>query len=973
MSDNEDFYSEEDEPRDNYDSDPEYDDYASEPDVEASEIENNYTELLNDKYQNLMDYNNRLIDTLTYTINNIELSKKLHELQFKSRNVERSIINKETELRLLLEKIESGMQENMENYELEDKRPDFVKPPNRNLMNESQLREIVRIKQELNSLLDSHTLIEESNEPINSSLWMEEWNTLSEQDRVKLERIAERPFPKPQDYSSHEKLQKAQDDFLDDIKFALGYFEPFIKKEETELIGLATRHGIKAPRKNTPEYDKFIIEMRKLLRKGYIYRAGVRKIGGVYEKIRFKSSPREFAAFLKQMRDELPYRLEPDEQEFSDQLKREELFRQKLKPFLAKLNKEELYSCITNSKTTKTSTFQPRRFPVAEPKKVFIPRVNSRQRIVNLFKSTPDIVSKINELENYVYKITSNSAEWYNKKIRDIIFILNNYPDFKQKFKDGQINVFQLALFQNLLLQNGILKVYPVKYETRQKTIRRLIQALYQDAIKINIFRLSEILTKVVLTRRSRLLENFVFELATTKQDYLSKIYILIKFIEKNGTLARTMPVSDLLTIFNPEKQPDKSIDYTSYSREELAALLSTRQITINQLTQKIKQLESLNYTSVYVIFWPMPQQVKPDDPLRLLFEQKIKKITPPMSIYSMNNIITELNGLRVQILNKYNIRYNQESSKLSKQLKENTDEKVKILKIYNSKILDEYKKVNATPFEPSAPITPGNVYQYINSEKITELLNAIKRKLIKQNFPGVDISLLELYDMNELFNNSTSKHVKQKQQEDVRYIDPIVHKKIKDYLVSEIDKQGITFLTQNNKYLELAIQQVISKTGVQIELTTYRKAIEDLVAGWKPNWQGEQILDNYGENVFQRLLLVNSGLGFYKRNAMQYYELEQKYTPKQQVINRRPKAQFDGKWYNVEYLDKDWSTGEPLLKTETVPELSSTGRMELVERKIILPGKIPYIKRILQTNRQGQYLDVWQEVEPGQIRYLEF
>jgi hypothetical protein len=974
-SDNEYAYSEEGEVRDNFDSDPEYDDYASEPELEPQELENNYTELLKERYYNLMDYENKVVDTKTYNIKNADITRQLHELQFKARKTERNIINKEIELRLMLERIESRIKENQELFEQDEKLPDF-KNKTRFVLTPVELKQIKDIKQELDRLIDSHEFIEESNEPIVSNLWLEEWNMLADKDRQQLERIAGRPFPKPEEYSSPELLEKAQNDFLDDIKMGLSYFEPFISDEEKELRGLATRHGIKPPPKGTKAHEEFLIEMRKLLRKGYIYRAGIRKIGGTYDKVYTKSSPKEFVNLLQEMRSQLPYTLEPDEQEFADELKREARFLEKLRPFLAKLNKEELYTCITNSQLTNRSTFKPKQFPVEAPKKVFIPRVNSRQRILNLFKPNSEIiVKKVSELEQYIYKITADNADWYNKKIKDVLFILNTYPDFKQKFANGEINIFQLALFENLLLQNGVLKVYPVKYETRQKTLNKLVQSLYKDAVKIPVFRLSEILTKTVLTRRSKVLEKFVFELAKTKQDYLSKIEILIKFIESNGKLARTMDPSDLLKLFDAGTPPQSS-DYTSYSQEELAALLSDVQIKIDELTLKIKQLDAVNFSSVYVIFWPIPPQVKPDDPLKLLFEQKLKALTPPSSVYFMNknhnSLITDLNKLRIQILNKYNLRYKRESGKLVSQLKEETDKRIKILKIYNTKILENYKKSGAA-LERTAELTTGNKY-FVDSDKITEMVAAVKRKLIKQNFPNVEIELLELYDMNELFNRSTSRHTVGDRQENIRFIDPVVYKKIKDYLIAEIDKSGFSISAQNNKYLEQAIKLIVAKTGIEIgDITVYQKAIDELAQKWKPTWEGEDLKDNYGENVFERLLRVSSGLGFYTRNISQYYMLEQKFTPKEMVINRRPKARFENTWYNVEYLDKDWVTDEPLFKIETVPELTSTGRMELVERKIILPGKIPYIKRVLPTNKQGKTMEIWQEVEPGQIRYLEF
>ena len=139
------------EARDNADSDPEYDDYASEPEKDAEELDNNYTDLLRENTKLLMSFNNGEIETTNYIIENAMLTRQLQELQYNARNVEKGIIAKETELRILLEKIEDTL--DTETLSAEDKLP-MRRTKTRNLITPEQMAVISRINAELETLLD---------------------------------------------------------------------------------------------------------------------------------------------------------------------------------------------------------------------------------------------------------------------------------------------------------------------------------------------------------------------------------------------------------------------------------------------------------------------------------------------------------------------------------------------------------------------------------------------------------------------------------------------------------------------------------------------------------------------------------------------------------------------------------------------------------------------------------------------------
>lgn len=964
------------EARDDADSDAEYDDYASEPEKDPEELDNNYTDLLKEKSRLLVMFNEGYIETNTYIIENAMLTRRLYELQYNARNVEKGIIAKETELRILLEKIENEL--DTDSLTAEDKLP-IRASKTRNVITREQMDLISRINLELEALVDSHAFVEESNEPVESNKLYISWELLTLEERKQLEKIAREPFPTLELYP--ENLRQREEEFLERIKFYMDiYWNPFLEEEERELKQIAKRYKIKGvppadppknlnepPSKEYLEYKAFLDHLRSLLSEGYIYKTGIRKAGGVYEKVKSKPTALEMSGFLKKMRAELPYRLDQNEQEYSDKLKSEKAFIKQLKPFLDKLDIEHLRGCAVNKNKYSYVPLTTKQY--VQPKPV---RVKRELSINSLLKSlNGNGAGLVQKLENYIYKITSGSPNWYKKKINDVLFIFEHYPGFKTKFLGGEINIFQLALFEDILLQNGSLHVYPVNYGVRRDTIRKIIQELYFLTGNFKNFKRSRILTKVILTRRSKELELVVFDLAKNKIDYFSKVARVLKFIKENSPdVALLRPVNNIIGVFN-ETQPEapRPVDYKTLKPEELMALLNSTSEKIKRLQKEYNELQAKNYEGTFVIFWKPPPIVNSSDPLLKRFNETLEAAKNIISASSptgptgkgpsLHSLILDLNAMRISLIKKYKINYKEGMDLLNRKLREEKEIYSQIEKVYTKYLLETY-----TPSKDFVAATPAVITRYpvINIETITGLVNVVKRTILKRKYPEVDIGLLELYDLNELMNKKESIHGSSRQP----FITKEVYTKIKDYLLQELRKYRLEISIQNNVALEQAIKTVMGLKGISFEIGSYPGALKTLTEQWGSDFAGETFNDYYNENVFQKLLGIVDGVDYFRRNEREYYFLEKRFGPKQQEISRRPTYNFQGVLYNVEYLNKDWSTGQPLFDMESVAEQNpKTGRIEIVEKRIALHGRTPFIKRVLAKGRE-----IWQEVEPGAIRY---
>jgi hypothetical protein len=152
------------------------------------------------------------------------------------------------------------------------------------------------------------------------------------------------------------------------------------------------------------------------------------------------------------------------------------------------------------------------------------------------------------------------------------------------------------------------------------------------------------------------------------------------------------------------------------------------------------------------------------------------------------------------------------------------------------------------------------------------------------------------------------------------------------------------------------------------LELTTINNAVKEITQQFPAEWNGEKFLDIYGENIFEKL--YKNPLSFYKLER-EYNQLVKKFTPEQEKIYTKPHAKFEGKWYPVEFLDKDWTTGKPLLIYKKVLEKNPrTQSFEVVEKVTVRNGKFPYILRKLRTSLEGVEEDSWIEIPPGRVVY---
>jgi len=324
---------------------------------------------------------------------------------------------------------------------------------------------------------------------------------------------------------------------------------------------------------------------------------------------------------------------------------------------------------------------------------------------------------------------------------------------------------------------------------------------------------------------------------------------------------------------------------------------------------------------------------------------------------------LNDLNKLKSFLIKRYKLDYIPGIDNLTKEINK-TYEKLNILEkarvIIESKEIDRLRKLN--------PVTQQQINQQehiykVNEENIAQMVYSLKRKLM-----GEPKHLLELYDINELNNKTTTIYSGKPQ----KVISTEVYTRIKNHLTNDIRKTKQNFEIIEAKETENAINIIAKEINVKIEITSIKKAIKELTSKWIKTWNGENKTDVYGENIFEKLLKVSGPFDFYTNYIYRkYYELVKQFTPPQAEIHTKPRTLFNGRLYDVEYLDKDWGTGQPLMSYKKEYEKNPRTQMyEVVTKVTVRKGRFPFIKIILRTEQEGKTREVWQEIPPGQVRY---
>ena len=950
--------------------------YNSEEDFPVEEINNKFNELILDKFRLITAFNGGTMSVNTYLINMSKINREMNETEFDREQVEYNLADKEIELNSILSAYENKIKQQVQNLSEKEKK-DALK----NILSSEEKNAMDNIRDSLNIIKNKSKVVEEEDEPLPSNRLFEEWDNLSAIEKVKIIQLTGLVYPEKSDFKNdkfpEEAFEKAQDDFLDNINiFLSSYWRPFEYREEKELLALAKKHHEKIPSKgDLNDFLKYIAQ--KYLDYGYIYKSGTTKAKGVYEKVEMKLMKDRIKELMEKQK-ELPIQLKPDEQLYSEQIK----FYHSL---LNKLTDGELRTCILNkvSGIELPKNLSPeqrkmydvlKKYPpppklveqIVKSEEVIVGRNLSKRKLEKIFKDIPivlkryikedntivdNVSTKVEKLEDCIFRLTKKSPAEYFTKINDIVFIFEHYPDFKIKFLQGYINIHQLALFENLLLQKGVMKVYPVSVKNRKIVIQQIIKEIFFSTYDIPRLRLSEILTKVLIKHKAKELERFIFDLALNNRDYSSKIKQLLQFIKKNGPDI-FLPIEELFKRLN-QRQIKIEIDYTRLNVNEIKALLLQEQYNLQELEKKKQILASKNYTGNYAVFW------KPPNIISSVQKNQWTALVEKIKSKTNENLINELNKLRFYLIKQYKLDFIPGQTEINKSISK-IEEKIKKIETIYLKLqideIDRQRKLN--PQTQQQLPQQQQVYPLINEFMIGQLINSIKRKNLN-TIRKINIDLLELYDINEL-NKINS----------IRDITP--YNKIKNYLITELNKYGANFNLINNKEVEKAINKVSELINVPIEITTANAAIKQLTAQWPKTWNGENIKDYYGENVFEKLTKINNPFDFYNREAIRKYDsLIKQNIPQIQTVYTRPQALFDGKWYNVEYLDKDWGSGEPLsmIKEELVKN-PRTKLFEVVKKTAVRRGKFPFILRTLRTDQEGKTKEVWTEVSQGQIIY---
>jgi len=899
-----------------------------------------YNELLIEKSKLISDFNNGNIAISEYFIEMSKLNNQLNETEFDRQIYEQNIMEKEIKLNELLNAYEQRIREEIKNY------PEYI-GEKRGALTDKEYTEMKNIRNELERLYASYDVIEEDNEPLESNKLFEEWKNMAEEQKNNLEKLSGMIYPRRTDFKNNAEYNKAQEEYLENINiFFESYWESFEAKEEKELLTLAKNMKLKKPIS-----DSDLSYLRQFVSKGYIPTMSIRKLGGdPYEKVDKPSLPERINKLIKEQNE--PLQLTPEQQIYTNKIKN-------YNSLLGKLDKEQLKSCILQ-----TGLFKP---PSAlsmkqdKPKqKQIIFRATARKNIEKILGDK----YKAYLLEEYIYKITKVPEPYYSK-VKDILFIFNHYPDFKTKFLQGQVNIYQLVLFENVLFTNNILVTYPTTVKNRKESIQKIIKELFISTFDRNRPHINQILTKIRIKKKSKELERFIFDLAQNQRDYLFKIKQMVLFIRKNGYLVFKPEFA--LEFLNPKvteiKSENFNITLELLTFQEVKIMLLQEQYKLQELEKKKQLLQAKNFVGTNVLFWELPSIIPQEQHRK--WNNLRNKAKQAIMTSDYQGFIDELNKLHFYYIKQYKLDFIPGLPEITAKISEIEKKINDLQKVFfkkQSQELDIQRKLTAPiPIQVSMEIKSNN-YPKINEILIGQVVQAIKRSILNLN-----VNLLELYDINEL-NNKTTVVYEGKQ---VRVITLDTYNKIKDFLINEMKVPN--FILINRKAMEQAIQQIANITGISIEqITTADAAIKELTSKWKPQWNGEKILDVYGENVFEKLLNSNDPFKFYKV-IREYNELVDKFTPQKQQIYIRPQARLRGdtQWYNVEYLDKDTSTGQPLtqIKEEMVRN-PRTKLLEKVNKVTVRRGKVPFIKRTLKTEQIGVDREIWTEVSQNQIEY---
>jgi hypothetical protein len=594
--------------------------------------------------------------------------------------------------------------------------------------------------------------------------------------------------------------------------------------------------------------------------------------------------------------------------------------------------------------------------------------VTKWQRKVTIQKLSKILNKELGEkLENIIYQSINNVSDYYSK-INNAIFVLDTYPDIKNKILIGDINLYKFVLFDRYFLYKKSSSKPSI--ENRRIVLNKIKKALKKGLSSKKRIKYS-ILGDIIINNESKRIELLLFDLSENSKssEYLSVSNKLEKILEIESF------ASDIVT--------NKITD------EQLVIIIKRIK---NDLNSKIVKKALSKFIDI------SDNQIYKNDILRDTRIIRYKKFT----INELEALISQKRLQNKEIQKDKLISKNKE---LDNQLDKNINDIEKLQNVINSKILliNKVKRQLLNKYtKPKVKVTSyKGEKKIINADEnlIFELIQSYKRKLIIDNFnfslyKNKLLILLELHDLNELsFKlNKIPKEVyiilKNRYNSEINMIFNNVNtiKSEKKVLPTIVEEQS-NRVSEIIKGMKKPIIKQSSKKVKDFSFDDNYYYIRALaIVSSQLKGTKNLIIDYYGNDLFSTLYNSISPFDFYNKQMVKDYNIivsnitpSNKQVYKTQMVLYNPDTRkfgsnaSDGYLFNVYRLEKDSKTGLPIVMQMKKEEINPrTGQITIIPVEYEKPGNTYYMKLpIINPNDLNDRFR-WLEVPLGAVGMYE-
>ena len=695
-------------------------------------------------------------------------------------------------------------------------------------------------------------------------------------------------------------------------------FDDLIKREEKYLVKVVNQvnkrltNKIKIPKRSNydsdQDYNTAYIQFYKEIGK-YIQGINVSKhmnitsLGSSYDKFE-KTVRQDFLESVK-LNKTLPVKV-------SDQ----DILRAKdnilLKRIMMKLNEKQLIECAIQVEVYNDITRQ-----VTREKFEISPIV--LQKIKKFYSKKLDVYGVITPA------LRNGSVKQLVKEIQDPRLMKNleqrvysltnpNFIEYTSKINDILFIFRNYPNFKNYLLESRItidqlvLFEREIAFETlinvsSIKNRRSVLKNIKDTLLKNTIYN-NRLVNNYKCNVVSKRLELLLLDVSKNKEMYNNLVEKLIKFIKQKEVY-----------------------DYSNLNPSDITALISQEKNVIDELDKKRSIIEK------DILTWKCPLRVVKNDKQQWELLLKTKNLN-------------ELIKYRKKLLKKYDLPEDERLVEIKERLLV-AHEKYNNLKKYLIKLKEnqehviipvEYPKVSY----PEITFTKSDIL-------INELIQCLKRRLmidslsIPQPSKNKLINILELMDLNDLLHKNVI--LQRKLLVDINNILP----------------SGYNFFDFNNYYY-----------------TTSQNLIKPYIDGntIKFKYTAGKLLDFYGDDIFNKLYNSKTPEDMYTKFIRKEYTILNNNSKIKQVPEyRRLRVLYnpyngtfgsqaqDGYLFDVEKLSigNDGKPLEDIILNESIDP--RTNQMVYKRVKLPVPGKIPFIKVPVLSNRKDTF--TWIRVGP--------